>query len=97
MSSLRDSILLASRNKHQRAIILVGIIQKNRNIYCLLFRHHVVIDPSAIFLMRLLNINLECHFPINFELVQHVEILTKQLPNRLSILGWHPNLATGPL
>ena len=96
MSSLEDSILLASRNKHQRAIILVGI-QKNRNIHCLLFRHHVVIDPIAIVLMTLLNINLECHFPINFELVQHVEILTKHLLNRLSILGWHPNLANGPL
>ena len=97
MSNLEDSMLVASQNKLQMAIILVGIIQKNRTIHCLLFRHHVVIDPSAIVLMTLLNINLECHFTINFELVQHVEILTKHLLNRPSILGWHPNLATGPL
>ena len=82
MSSLEDSTLVASRNKHQRAIVLVDIIQKDRNIHRPWFWHHVVIDPSAIVLMTLLNINLECHFPINFELVQRVEILTKHLLNR---------------
>ena len=83
MSNLEDSMLVAARNKLHRAIILVGIIQKNRNIHCLWFRHHVVIDPSAIVLMTLLNITFECHFPINFKPAQHVELFTKHLLNRL--------------
>ena len=83
MSNLEDSMLVASRNKLHRAIILVGIIQKNRNIHCLWFRHHVVIDPSAIVLMTLLNITFEYFFPINFKLAQHVELFTKHLLNRL--------------
>ena len=69
MSSPDESTLVASRNKHQRAIVLVDIIQKDRNIHCLRLWHHVVIDPSAIVLMPLPNITFKCHFHINFELV----------------------------
>ena len=81
MSSLVDSTIVASQNKHQRTIVLVDIIQKDRNIHRPWFWHHVVIVPSAIVLVPLLNITFKCHFPINFELV-HVELFTKHLLNR---------------
>ena len=87
MSSLEHSTLLASRKKHYGAIELVDIIQKNRNVHCPWFGHHVVIDPGATVLMPLPNITSKCHFSINFELV-HVELFTNHLPTGFTILVW---------
>ena len=74
--------LVAAGNEHQRAVVLVHVVQKNRHIHGPLSGHHVVVQPGAVVLVPLPDVALKRHLAVDLELV-HVELLAQQRFHRL--------------
>src|SRR5262247_2496521 len=73
---------MATWDKHQWAVELVDLVEKDRHIHGARLGHEVVILPGAIVLVPLPEVTLEGHLAIDLELV-HVHRLTKDLHDRL--------------
>ena len=82
MPGVDHALFVATRNEHQRAVELVHLVEKNRDIHRALSWHEVVVFPCAVVLMPLPHIALKRHLAVDFELV-HVELFAEQVLNRL--------------
>src|SRR3977135_3723257 len=79
--------LVAARDEHERAIELVDVVQKNRDVHRPRLRHVVVVLPSTEILMPLPDVAVEGHLAVDLELM-HVHRLTPELPHQF----YHPRV-----
>src|SRR5207237_4304084 len=82
MAGREDAVLVAARDKHQRAVDRHDLVEEYRDVHRPRLRHAVIARPGAVILVPLPDITVERRLGVDLELM-HVELLAEQLLDRL--------------
>ena len=82
MAGREDAVLVAARDKHQRAVDRHDLVEEHRDVHRPRLGHAVIARPGAVILVPLPDIAVERRLGVDLELM-HVELLAEQLLYRL--------------
>src|SRR5437762_2582727 len=82
MAGREDAVLVAARDKHQRAVDRHDLVEEHRDVHRPRLGHAVIARPGAVILVPLPDIAVERRLGVDLKLM-HVELLAEQLLYRL--------------